>query len=126
GVLAVVVAGGSAVGVAVEDEVTPPVVSSAVVGVNRTCVVVVGAAGVVVVVGSDAHTGAVITLESSVVAPLRASRRPATVAFVFAVIEVSARMVPTNAVPVPRVAELPTCQNTLQACAPFSSATALF
>ena len=35
-------------------------------------------------------------------------------------------MVPTKVLPVPRVAELPTCQKTLQAWAPFSSLTTLF
>ena len=34
-------------------------------------------------------------------------------------------MVPANDVPVPRVAELPTCQNTLQACAPLIRLTVL-
>ena len=34
-------------------------------------------------------------------------------------------MVPAKALVVPSVAELPTCQNTLQACAPFSSTTEL-
>src|SRR5665213_993235 len=41
------------------------------------------------------------------------------------VIDVVARIDPAKFVVVPRVAELPTCQNTLHACAPFSSATTL-
>jgi len=41
------------------------------------------------------------------------------------VIDVTARMVPTKSVVVPRVAELPTVQNTLQAWAPPSSTTEL-
>jgi hypothetical protein len=78
----------------------------------------------VVVVG--VHTGAVTVFESSVVAPFRASNRPCTAALVLAVIEVRARMVPTNVEPTPRVAELPTCQKTLQAWAPLMSTTRLF
>jgi hypothetical protein len=60
----------------------------------------------------------VTSLSSSVTAPFRASTRPRIDAFVFIVIDVRAMMVPTKAVPVPRVAELPTCQNTLQALTP--------
>ena len=44
---------------------------------------------------------------------------------VFAVTEVSARTVPTNCVPVPSVAELPTCQNTLHGSAPLIRLTVL-
>ena len=57
--------------------------------------------------------------------PLRASARPAMVALVFAVIDVRARMVPVKLVPVPSVAELPTCQKTLHGEAPLISATVL-
>jgi hypothetical protein len=42
---------------------------------------------------------------------------------VSSVTEVDARIEPAKFVVVPKVAELPTCQNTLHACAPFSSAT---
>src|ERR1700744_5186147 len=52
----------------------------------------------------------VITLSSSVTAPLRASALPFRLAVVFSEIDVSAMMFPTNALPVPIVAELPTCQ----------------
>lgn len=41
------------------------------------------------------------------------------------VIDVSANMVPAKLLVVPSVAELPTCQNTLQAWAPFSRTTEL-
>ena len=64
--------------------------------------------------------GAVMVLASRVTAPLRASTRPCTVAPVSSVADVSAMMVPTNVLAESRVAELPTCQNTLHACAPFS------
>src|SRR5512135_1967854 len=53
-------------------------------------------------------------LVSSVTAPFRARARPPTLAPVFSVMLVRARMLPLNAVPVPSVAELPTCQNALQ------------
>ena len=60
----------------------------------------------------------VIVFVSSVTAPFRARSRPSMNAPVVAVIESSAMMVPLKLDPVPRVAELPICQNTLQACAP--------
>jgi hypothetical protein len=53
-------------------------------------------------------------LLSSVTAPTRARSLPSTVAPVVAVIDIRARMFPLNVVVVPRVAELPTCQKTLQ------------
>jgi hypothetical protein len=63
---------------------------------------------------------------SSVTAPFLASKRPSTVAPVVAVIDVRARMFPTNTEPVPSVAELPTCQKTLQDWAPLIRKTLLF
>jgi hypothetical protein len=54
------------------------------------------------------------SLVSIVTAPFCAKALPDTVAPVFKVMLVSARMFPTNEVVVPRVAELPTCQNRLQ------------
>ena len=57
----------------------------------------------------------VIMLVSRVTAPFLASARPRRSAPVFIVMLVSAITVPTKLVPVPRVAELPTCQYTLQA-----------
>src|SRR5688572_5939227 len=53
-------------------------------------------------------------LVSSVTAPLRARSRPITPALVFRVMLVNASRFPTNEVAVPRVAEEPICQNTLQ------------
>nr|WP_254550049.1 hypothetical protein [Catellatospora tritici] len=67
-----------------------------------------------------------IVLLMRVTEPFRASSRPLTVAPLFNEIVVRAMMVPTNVVLVSRVAELPICQNTLQACAPLISATVLF
>src|SRR6185503_469062 len=62
--------------------------------------------------------GIVIVLESSVTAAVRANSRPSTVAPVVTVMEAKARMLPLNTEPVPRVAELLTCQKTLAALAP--------
>ncbi len=96
----------------------------AVVATGATVVVVV----VVVVVGtvvSAQSVGAVMVFASRLTAPFRARTRPWTTAPVSSVADVSAMMVPTNVLPVLRVAELVTCQNTLHAEAPFSSATTL-
>src|ERR1019366_3055022 len=89
-------------------------------------VVVVMAVVVEVGVGEEAkQVGTVMVLESSVTAPLRANTLPRSVAPVSSVAEASAMIVPTKLLVVPRVAELPTCQKTLHACAPFSSTTLL-
>ena len=56
-----------------------------------------------------------MVLVSRVTAPFRASNLPLIDAAVVAVMEVRAMIVPTNTEPVPSVAELPTCQKTLQA-----------
>jgi hypothetical protein len=61
----------------------------------------------------------VIVLVSSVTAPFWANTRPSTVTPVVTVISVNARMVPRKVEPVPSVAELPTCQKTLQDWAPL-------
>jgi hypothetical protein len=64
----------------------------------------------------------VIVLVSNVTAPVRAKARPQlSVAPVFSVMLVCARMFPINDVVVPSVAELPTLKNTLPPCAPLSS-----
>jgi hypothetical protein len=102
-----------------------------VVVVGATVVVVVGATvvvvvDVVVVVGGTARqVGDVMVLPCRVTPPLRAKARPFNEAPVAKEIDVRARMLPTNDVVVPNVAELPTCQNTLQACTPPVSTTLL-
>jgi len=58
-------------------------------------------------------------LPSSVTAPFRAKALPDMFAPVFKVMLVSARMSPANVVVVPRVADEPTCQNTLRLKAPL-------
>src|SRR5205814_5308723 len=65
-----------------------------------------------------AQVGTVIVLASNATAPFRASARPSSVAPAFSVMEVYARMFPLQTELPPSVAELPTCQKTLQARAP--------
>ena len=86
------------------------------VGVGDGLVLVGVGVGVGVV-----HAGTVMVSSSRVTAPLRASARPWMVSPVVTVIDSRARMLPSKMEPVPSVAELPTCQNTLQAWAPFVS-----
>jgi hypothetical protein len=86
-------------------------------------VVVVGVAGGVTL--GAAHVAIEMVLVSRVTAPFWAMTLPSTEASVVRVMSVSARMLPTKVVEVPRVAELPTVQKTLQACAPFSRITEL-
>lgn len=62
-------------------------------------------------------------LVSKVTAPLSANRPPLDVAPVVTVTEVSARRFPENWVLTPSVAELPTCQKTLQALPPLMTST---
>jgi hypothetical protein len=66
---------------------------------------------------------AVIVLVSKVTSPFRARARPAIFAPFLRWISVRAMMVPTNVVVVSRVAELLTCQKTLQGSAPLMRAT---
>src|ERR1700674_2107174 len=60
--------------------------------------------------GGGAAGQAVTVLVSRVTAAVRANALPFTFAPVVSVMLACARMFPTNVVPVPRVAELPTCQ----------------
>jgi hypothetical protein len=64
-----------------------------------------------------AHVGTATVSSMRVTAALWASRRPSTATLAPAEIEVKARMLPTKCDDAPSVAELPTCQKTLQACA---------
>ena len=63
-------------------------------------------------------SGIVTILELKVTAPSLANALPINSAPLFSVMEVVAKMVPANLESVPSVAELPTCQKTLLACAP--------
>jgi hypothetical protein len=105
-------------------EVVDVVETTEVVDVVETEVVdVVETAAVVVVDDARRQVGTVTVLASIVTAPVIAWTRPFTTAPVSSVIDVEARIEPAKLVVVPRVAELPTCQKTLHACAPFSSAS---
>jgi hypothetical protein len=67
------------------------------------------------VVPVPAELGNVMLSESRVTAAVRANSRPSTFTPVVTVMEAKAMMVPLNTEPVPKVAELPTCQKTLAA-----------
>jgi len=106
------------------------VVGVVVVGVVVVGVVVVGVVVVVVVVGvvvvDTTHVdGLVIVSLVRVTAAVFAITRPVTVTFDVTVTEVDAMTVPENALPLPKVAELPTCQKTLHAWAPLVRTTLL-
>ncbi len=105
------------VGVGVVVLVVPPpfVASSAVVSSD------VAVSGVPI-----AQLDCVIVFVSRFTAAVCASSLPWIVAPVLAVIVSAAITVPTNFVPVPSVAEEPTCQKTLHACAPLISCTVVF
>jgi len=117
--------------VVLDDEVVVLVGDVEVVLVGDVEVVLVGDVEVVLVlvvevvlvlvVEATEQFGRVMVLLSRVTAPFRASSRPATVAPVLAVIDVRAKMVPTNTEFVPRVAELPTWKKTLHGSAPLMS-----
>jgi hypothetical protein len=114
------------VGVVVVGVVGVVVVGVVVVGVVVGVVVVGVVVGVVVVGVVALHVeGTVMVSASRVTAAFRARIRPSTVAAESRVAEVNAMRVPTNVLPDPSVAELPTVQNTLHACAPPSRRTTL-
>jgi hypothetical protein len=79
----------------------------------------------VVPVVPAAHAALEMVFLWSVTAALRASALPFTVTPSFRVIDCRARMFPVKTESVPSVAELPTCQTTLQASAPRVSSTRL-
>jgi hypothetical protein len=72
-----------------------------------------------------AQCAALIVSLIRVTLPLRASARPWRVTPLFSEIDVRAMTLPTKADVVPKVAELPTCQNTLHGCAPLIMFTRL-
>lgn len=71
------------------------------------------------------HVGFEIGFVSSVTAPVRAKTLPEIDVPVFTVIDDNAMIVPTKFECVPRVADEPICQKTLQACAPPTRFTLL-
>ena len=64
------------------------------------------------------HVPRVMTSSSKVTDAFEANTRPSTVTPVCTWMDANARMFPMKVEVVPSVAELPTCQKTLQACAP--------
>lgn len=92
-------------------------------GVDVSVAIGVKGLGVGVFVGAARVQSEEMLLASIVTAPFCAKALPKRLALVFRVILVRARMLPTNAVPVPRVAELPICQKTLQSEAPLIKST---
>jgi hypothetical protein len=71
------------------------------------------------------HAGDTKVSSSRVTAALRASARPTTLTPVVTVTDAKAMIVPSKVDVVPSVAELPTCQKTLQACASLIMLTLL-
>jgi hypothetical protein len=109
GAVGVTVALGPRVGVSVGVGEGPAVAVEVGVGDGPAVEVKVGVGA-----GPAAQIALEMLLVSIVTAPLRASARPETITRVVSVMLVRARMFPENRVSVPRVAELPICQNTLQ------------
>src|ERR1700712_242840 len=100
----------------------PPVPPALPLGVGVAVGVVTGGVGVGLpppTVVSVLHVGEVITLAGRLTAATLARKRPWRAAPVFMVMLWSAITVPTKELPVPNVAELPTCQNTLHGLAPL-------
>ena len=108
------------------EPLVPPGVVVPVVPAVVVAVVVAPVVVVVVVGGITAHAGGAVMVSAlSVTSPLRARTRPSTVAPAPSVSEVSAMIVPTKVLDELRVAELLTCQKTLQARAPLTRSTTL-
>ena len=82
-------------------------------------------------VGGTTTTGAALHVDVTkwslinVTVPFRASARPWTLTALSRVIDVIARIVPTKEEPEPSVAELVTCQKTLQGLPPLMNTTEL-
>jgi hypothetical protein len=90
------------------------VIAMAVCVAAMAVCVAAGGVGVSVDPANASHTAKETLLVSNVTAPFRANTLPDMLTPVFTVILASARIFPLKVVVVPSVAELPTCQNTLQ------------
>lgn len=115
---------GAAVGATLEAAV-PIGVADGATEAAGVAVAVAAGAGVVVGPGTGWHELDMKVSVSRMTAPFRAKVLPSMVTPVVTVMEVRARIVPTNREPVPKVAELVTCQKTLHALAPLMSLTEL-
>jgi hypothetical protein len=128
--------------IAAGETVGAAAATGAVVGVTLEAAVAIGVdvgagAGIAVALGATVNGGRVggITKGAdthavlrnlsliSVTLPFLASALPYTVTLSARVMEVKAMIVPTNVEPVPRAAELPICQKTLQGFAPLTRLT---
>jgi hypothetical protein len=76
-------------------------------------------------VGVTAQVTLIMVFVSNVTAPFCANTLPSTVAPVVSVADVKTRIFPLKVVVVPSIAELPTCQKTLQSWASFIRLTLL-
>lgn len=92
------------------------------VAISVGVAVLVAEIGVLTGVGARLQSVEIVLL-SIVTAPVRAKARPTRLALVLRVMLASASTLPTKVVSVPIVAELPTCQNTLQPDAPLIRST---
>jgi len=99
--------------------------ATAGVGVGAVVGPMVGAVDALLVGVAVEQVERVIESLIRVTSPLRASALPFIETPLAIVIDVSARMVPTKVEPEPRVAELVTCQKTLQAWPPLMNVTVL-
>lgn len=112
------VAGGVSEALGAAASVAVGVSEGLAVGVGEGLAVGIGE-GLAVGVGEGVgvgveHVDLVIVSLIKVTLPFRASARPSTVTPLFIVMDVRARMVPAKLEPDPSVAELVTCQKTLQ------------
>jgi hypothetical protein len=96
------------------------VITAVAIGLGVTACVSGGAVGVGVGTAQDSKPTWFVSI---VTAPFRANALPATDALVVRLMLVRARILPVKVVPVPRVAELPTCQKTLQSFPPLITCT---
>jgi hypothetical protein len=110
------------VAVPVSDAVS--LVESVVVPISDVVALVVSVVVAAVVVATTLHVPRALTVfVSKVTAPFNAYNPPFEVTPVVTVMDARATTFPCKAEYVPRVAELPTCQKTLQALAPFTNKT---
>jgi hypothetical protein len=115
---------GAAVGATV-DEVVAIGVAAGATGVAVGAGVNGGRVGGTTTGGAALHVDVLKWSLISVTSPLRASALPWTVTALSSVMDVIARIVPTKEEPEPRVAELVTCQKTLQGLPPLMNTTEL-
>jgi hypothetical protein len=130
---AVGVALDATIGVAVDATIGVAVATvaavGAIVGVAEGATVNGGRVGGMITGGATTDNAVQLDVVNvslmSVTSPFRANARPWTVTPFASVMDVRARIVPTKVEPEPRVAELVTCQKTLQELPPLMKTTRL-